>query len=1155
MITPLPDQNARNRAIEPHHSFIVQAPAGSGKTEILVQRILNLLACNATHPENIIAITFTRKAAQEMKTRIHQALQQASQGKTTTLTQELANKALEQSNIKGWNLLEATQRLNIQTFDALCSTLMQRMPSLTALGSQSNILDDPLPLYQQATEAILQRFCNRSQGASALATLMKHLDLNAQRLTHLLVRMLSNRDQWLPYLMPYHKNNIQPTDFKEVLEKNLAEVSCEAMQALHVLLDHDMASSLMTCMSFAWEHGLPPPKEAPPLPKWDQLPPPTLEFKPYWLALCHVLLTKDGKFRKQLDKRLGFPSPSTAAANEKTLFKVMKTKLQDLIQTLANCDKMTTYWQQLQITPTPHYSDTQWQVLMALMEILPIAVVELHRVFLKTPGIDFIEVSQRAMMALGEEDNPTDLALYLDHKIQHILVDEFQDTSVTQYRLLRQLTTTWLPEDGRTLFLVGDPMQSIYRFRQAEVALFLETQRHGLGYIKPECLYLTANFRSQTPLVEWFNGVFGAIFPKEADSSLGAICYSPATAQHSDKSDAKVQIHPLVEVDEIDMANVVLEQVQHYQSLYPKHSIAVLVRARNHAIPIFNVFAKAKLSYQALDMDSLVQHPVVQDLLTLTRALYHLGDRTAWLALLRASWCGLNLHDLHHLSATTADHCLWECMLKPEYFNQLSNDGQVRVAKLCDVLAETLALKDTLPHRQWIETAWLRLKGPACLQSPHELLIAEAFWDVLETCEPQANEYFITTLIRKLHRAFVPVDPKANANLTIMTIHKAKGLEFDCVILPSLERRPQHDTAPLLHWLERINLQHEPSLLLAPIQAQYAEPDPIFNYLKQCHYLKQQHEYLRLLYVAATRAKHQLHLLMVIEYDDAGKATLPPNHSFAKLLWPVWSLQNTSLLSSQIPTSTEMNLTARSSASSLRGKTMTEATHTLHGLLRLKSCNKTLSSPHIASHTLSQAPVSMGINLTTDSSILHQSSQLVPCYDGTATRLGTVIHYFLEQLSKKSQLTLKLSSIIPTQLIQTHLKQYGTLPHTLEKETDLVQKALTNTLNDSRGRWILQAHSQAASELALTYKQAKNIQQFIIDRTFIADGVRWIIDYKTATPNEESLDAFLETQEKQHQQQFKHYTNVLNAFDPVHPIQCALYFPLIPAWHEIFHLL
>ena len=102
---------------------------------------------------------------------------------------------------------------------------------------------------------------------------------------------------------------------------------------------------------------------------------------------------------------------------------------------------------------------------------------------------DFTGLSLAALRALGPENSPTDLALYLDYRIGHILVDEYQDVSINQYELLEKLTAGWSMEDGHSLFLVGDPMQSIYRFREAEVGVFLATweqRRHRTGACQPE---------------------------------------------------------------------------------------------------------------------------------------------------------------------------------------------------------------------------------------------------------------------------------------------------------------------------------------------------------------------------------------------------------------------------------------------------------------------------------------------------------------------------------------------------------------------------------------------------------------------------------------------------------------------------------------------
>ncbi len=194
--------------------------------------------------------------------------------------------------------------------------------------------------------------------------------------------------------------------------------------------------------------------------------------------------------------------------------------------------------------PAPHFTDAQWEVLGAQLMTLALAVAQLRLRFADTGEVDFIEIAQRAAAALGSADDPGELLLKLDASIRHLLIDEFQDTSQTQLDLLRTLTSGWQQGDGRSLFLVGDPMQSIYRFRKAEVGLFLEVADIGVGELQPDFLNLTDNFRSQAGIVEWVNQSFAQLLPRRSDAAAGAIAYSPSTAFHEALPEPAVRFHP-----------------------------------------------------------------------------------------------------------------------------------------------------------------------------------------------------------------------------------------------------------------------------------------------------------------------------------------------------------------------------------------------------------------------------------------------------------------------------------------------------------------------------------------------------------------------------------------------------------------------------------
>ena len=153
--------------------------------------------------------------------------------------------------------------------------------------------------------------------------------------------------------------------------------------------------------------------------------------------------------------------------------------------------------------------------------------------FASRVAVDFSAVSIAGLRALGSADAPTDLNLRLDYRLQHILVDEFQDTSSSQLELVRLLTAGWQAGDGRSVFCVGDPMQSIYGFRQAEVRAFLELAEEGIGDLRFDVQRLRSNFRSAAPLVDWTNRCFARLMPQVDDRNRGAIAYRPSEAAAS----------------------------------------------------------------------------------------------------------------------------------------------------------------------------------------------------------------------------------------------------------------------------------------------------------------------------------------------------------------------------------------------------------------------------------------------------------------------------------------------------------------------------------------------------------------------------------------------------------------------------------------------
>ena len=369
-------------------------------------------------------------------------------------------------------------------------------------------------------------------------------------------------------------------------------------------------------------------------------------------------------------------------------------------------------------------------------------------------------------------------------------MDEFQDTSLTQFRLLELLTAGWQTNDGRTLFLVGDPMQSIYRFRQAEVGLFLRAKEFGISSIKLLPIILNVNFRSSANIVTWLNQAFINLFPKYEDIAAGAVTFNESIAALPASSSSQIiNVLPFINSDSAKQAEHVAAIVQTLRKNKPDETIAILVRSRTHLQDIIPALKTAGLKFRGVEVEKLSDHPVVQDLFALTRALLHLADKIAWLAILRAPWCGLTLNDLLILANFNKKFPLWKTLQQSLQIKGLSADAQVRLQRILPILTISLQNRQRQSLRIWIENTWRGLGGPACCKNENDLECAASYFELLEQQPVNDDIEDLAWLEKQLTNIYAPADHLADQHLQIMTIHKAKGLEFDTVILPCLERK------------------------------------------------------------------------------------------------------------------------------------------------------------------------------------------------------------------------------------------------------------------------------------------------------------------------------------------------------------------------------
>ena len=978
------DQESRERALDPKRSFIVQAPAGSGKTDLLVKRYIKLLG-TVEKPEEILAITFTIKAAAEMRQRV----------------------------LKELNAPEIAHRLRIQTIDAFCVALTRQMPVLSGFGAQPAIVEDAREHYREAASRVLNDL------SPEVARLLAHVDNNIQTATGLIAAMLAKRDQWL------RKTGTAPT--RQELEsaflserKRLLKIA----RALH-------------------------PKSS-----------------PEWAA---EKLTKGFTWRK------ADAEAQTLSANE------------ELRGALAA----------LLCMPPERYTDAQWEVLDSIIRLLPFAVAQLKVVFAERGEADFTEFAQAAVRALGTPESPTDLLLAFDARIRHILVDEFQDTSISQWELLERLTAGWEMGDekrgsDRTLFVVGDPMQSIYRFREAEVALFLHARRAGLANVKLEPLTLTTNFRSQGKLVDFFNAAFPRIFPAQADESLGAVPYSPATPHHASLPGDAVTWHNLV--DRQSEAKKVVEVIRSAEG-----RSAILVRKRDALADIVPALKAEGIRYRAIEIEHLGEKQVVQDLYALTRALSHLGDRIAWLSILRAPWLALPLEKLFEIASADRYKTIWE-LVKDDLF----------LERFTRILAPAIANRSRGSLRERVEGVWLALGGPACVEDATDLEDAEIFLDELEKLEHAGTIADPGALARSLEDLYALPDVAAGEDdLQIMTIHKAKGLEFDTVIVPGLDKGPGRSDPPLFLWKQR----PDGSLLLAPIRETGADKDAAYEYLKDLDCEAEDTESSRLLYVAATRAEKCLHLLACLPPDEHGDPKQPLARSLLSRAWPA--------AEEHFAAATEpmqVNETRRAPMP-----------------VTLKRLAHDIQLPPPLSSARWKAPAEDRV----------AEEEIEFSWAGeTARHVGTVVHRWLQRMADDELRGWDARRIESSKkLFGRELHRRGVAPAELEQSTELVATALKNTLSDERGRWVLGPHREARSEYRLRVRTNAGPRTYVMDRVFRdKDGTRWIVDYKTSRHEGTGVEKFLDRERERYTSQLESYGAALKES------RQGLYFPLLRGW-------
>jgi ATP-dependent exoDNAse (exonuclease V) beta subunit len=1091
------DDLARERAIDPDLSIILQAPAGSGKTTVLTQRLLRLLAA-VDEPEEILAITFTRRAAAEMRARVMRALRgEIAEGAQNERLRQLAAAALQRSQARGWRLAQDPGRLRIQTIDSFNFRLASQLPVTARAGSELSVSSRPEELYLLAARETLLAAEEDAELSADLELLFERLDNRWGYVERLLADMLRQRAHWLPHVLG---------DEPDALCRRVAA-------SLTRIVEDRLRSARQSLGSAACA-------EAARLPGMGPLEPQASGLAS-WKALVRLALTQEGDWRKAINRRLGTGFESDAG----------KEALRGCIERLRALPSARATLLEVALLPSPDLAAEDAAALAALSRVLRAAAAQLQALFALEGRVDHTYIAGAARAALAEAGLPTDLALRTGLSLRHILVDEFQDTSVAQLELLEALTAGWEPGDGRTLFVVGDPMQSIYQFREAEVGCFLRARDLGIGTVRLTPLQLLRNFRSAPALIAWTNDTFGRLFPQADDLRASAVAFTPSLAGRSGEpaSDAHpVELRLLAADDRVAETDAIVARVTDLKAAAPQASIAILVAARAHAQAVVAELGDAGVDTIGVDLVPLADVPVVRDLVALTRAVCHLGDRTAWLAVLRAPWCGVSLATLTQLSARGDSRLICEALREPDRLEECSPDERARLERVARVLEEGMSRRDQAPLADWLEGLWMALGAPDAYPA-EELRHARAFFDALSERSASGEWSGTATLDSVLANLYAQPRAHTAAPVQVLTIHGAKGLEFDHVLVPSLDRDRNRGREPLLRWLDLPRAEDERSdLIMAPVPViGDEEPGEVNAFLKRLMAVRAGNEQVRLLYVAATRAKRTLHLYAAPAPRADGQV-IPRWRTLLATLWPALAdaFQAPAAKAAACDSSDiQLELFAGSQ---------------LRRVLRRLAPGWT--PPELpAAPELTRLPLAQRSLETLEFSWASE----------TRRHIGTVVHGALQSFAAAAELPSRAGLESRAALYREQLRRHGVPDPDLGQAAADVVEALSRTVEDARGRWILsREHDQAGSELALTGMADGRLTNVVIDRSFVdADGTRWVIDFKTSPHEGGRLEDFINRELERYRGQLQKYAALARGLGP-QPVRAALYFPLLGVFRE-----
>lgn len=821
---------------------VYNASAGSGKTYTLVRDFLAILLKqkDAFYFRQVLAITFTNKASAEMKQRILENLQCFSTEAVNDMKRELmllsgldATTFAKRSQVILEAILQDYSSLNITTIDSFTHRIIRSFAFDFGLTSDFDVELDAAKILQEAVDVVISKI---------------GID---EKLTQVLVSFaLQKSDEDKSWdisknLFEFSKILLNETDKKEF--ESIADVSLEDFNKLrqnlisaYKKIEENMSQIGANALDIIAQNDL----EAG-------------DFYRSMLPNFFKTLSNNWENAKFFDENTLRQNMEDGIFYAKSKSDLIKSRIDQISPQLSDL-----YFKSEKLFPDLilHQLWIESIFPMTVLKYVFEAMENLKKDYNIQLISDFNDLIQKKI-----KDEPAPFIYErLGEKFKHYFIDEMQDTSTLQWQNLLSLIENALSQEGGSLLLVGDTKQSIYRWRGSNPEQFMtlsDPQIQGPFQVDKNVLYLDTNYRSFTEIIKFNNDFFAHIANALQNEGYGQL-YEKETFQKSNtQKGGYVQIDFLIKDKEDDEKSLlypkkVLDILKNLDPAWAWKDVCVLVRKNAQGIAIAQYLTQNGIAIISSESLLLSQNPTIVFLIQTIRTLYNPRDLESRFDMLNFLYT--------HLAITESRHAFYEKLMPLE------------VSEFYDSLT---AFHLEFKYEKWMQKSLYDgleyLIRSFKLNTKSDVYIQFFLDYVMEFQAKNGSDWsgFLDDWELKKEKLSISIPEGKNA-VRIMTVHKAKGLQFPVVIFPYDLSIYEHKFEKVWYDLEKATSYEGISKLLIKFDEKLKYTDAIGKQLHTHFREKQELDNFNLLYVALTRAIEQLYVVTDFGLNSQGQVKM-----------------------------------------------------------------------------------------------------------------------------------------------------------------------------------------------------------------------------------------------------------------------------------------